>query len=180
MAISAELTKSIEKSLDSKPVYAFAGVGDLAVEKLRELSARLAALSNLRVEPKEVPTQVEAFQKDAMARFEIVQDAVQEAVRDLPEQAQSVVAFFATKANDVYDDLAERGENVVGRIRRQRSTEDLKDQAQSTVRRAKATRTTATKGAAATKRSAKATATSAGKTAEAAGKAASDAADKIG
>jgi heparin binding hemagglutinin HbhA len=176
MAITAELTKSIEKSLDSKPVYAVAGVGDLAVEKLRELSARLSTLSSVRVEPKDVQEQVGAIQKDAKARLELVQ----EAVRELPEQAQSVVGLLVATANDVYEDLAERGENVVGRIRRQKATGDLKDHAQSTVRRAKATRTTATKGATSTKRAAKGTVTSATKTAQAAGKATSDAADKIG
>jgi len=176
MPITAELTKSIEKSLDSKPVYAVAGVGDLAVEKLRELSARLSALSSVRVEPKDVQEQVGTLQKDARARL----GHVQEAVRELPEQAQSVVGLLVATANDLYGDLAERGENVVGRIRRQNATGNLKDQALSTVRRAKATKTTATKGATSTKRAAKGTVTSATKTAEAAGKAASDAADKIG
>lgn len=158
MAIAAELTKSIEKSLDSKPVYAFAGAGDLAVEKLRELSGRLTALYGVRVEPKDV----------------------QEAVRELPDQAQSVVSLVVATAADVYGDLAERGETVVNRIRRQKSTAELRNQAQSTVRRAKATKTTATKGATATRRAAKGTATSATKTAQSAGRAASDAADKIG
>jgi hypothetical protein len=187
MAISSELTKSLERSLDSKPVYAVAGAGDLAVEKLRGLSAWLSALSTVRVEPKDVQEQVGTLQKDTQARLAALQEDararlgfVQEAVRDLPDQAQSMVALVVSRANNVYGDLAERGEIVVGRIRGQQATGELEDQAQATIERAKVTRTTATKSAAATKRSAKGTVTSATKTAEAAGKAASDAGDKIG
>src|SRR6266508_4894859 len=105
MPITAELTRSIERSLDSKPVHAVAGAGDLAVEKLRELSARLASLPNVRVEPRDAQVRLQALQQDARTRFEVMQDAV----RELPEQAQSVVALVAAKANDVYEELAERG-----------------------------------------------------------------------
>ncbi len=44
-----------------------------------------------------------------------------------------------TKATEVYGDLATRGESVVGRIRRQQASRDLAEQAELTVRRAKAT-----------------------------------------
>lgn len=175
MPITQDITRSIENTLDSKPVYAVAGAGDLAVEKLRELSGWLTSLSD-RIEPNDVQAQVGTLQKDAQTRFE----AVRGAVRDIPDQAQSVLALLVATANDVYGDLAARGENVVSRIRRQQSTTELREQAQSTVRRAKATKTTATKGVTATKRAAKGTVTAATKTAEAAGKAAADAADKIG
>jgi hypothetical protein len=187
MAITAELTKSIERSLDSKPVQAVAGAGDYAVEKLRELSARLSSLSTVRVEPKDVQYQAGAFQKDAQARFVALQEdartrlgQVQGAVRELPEQAQAVVGVLVATASELYDDLAERGEVVVSRIRRQPSIGELEDQASSTVRRARATKTTSMRGAAATKRAAKATVASATKTAETAGGAATEAPDNIG
>jgi heparin binding hemagglutinin HbhA len=176
MAITAELTKSIERSLDSKPVYAVAGAGDFAVEKLRELSARLSSLSTVRVERRDVQEQVGTLQEETRTRLQ----QVQEAFRELPEQAQSVVGSVVATATELYDDFAERGELVVSRLRGQESTGELEEQAQSTVRRAKATKATATKGVTATKQSAKETVTSATDTAKAGGQAAADSADKIG
>jgi hypothetical protein len=120
----------------------------------------------------------------------------------LPARAQTVASGVAAdvtgRADAVYDELLTRGRRVVRRIRRQRATEDLKQQATSTVRRTKATATTARKSAAetrtATRRAtttakkraattrtvAKGAATSARKTAKAATTAAADGAAKVG
>jgi heparin binding hemagglutinin HbhA len=83
---------------DTKALYAVAGVGDLAVEKLRTVPGKLAEL-----------------------------------------RANDVYSSVVTKANELYGDLATRGESVVGRIRRQQASRDLAEQAEVTVRRAKAT-----------------------------------------
>ena len=53
--------------------------------------------------------------------------------------ANDVYSSVVTKANELYGDLATRGESVVGRIRRQQASRDLAEQAEVTVRRAKAT-----------------------------------------
>ena len=54
-------------------------------------------------------------------------------------RASDVYSSVVTKANELYGDLATRGESVVGRIRRQQASRDLAEQAEVTVRRAKAT-----------------------------------------
>lgn len=54
-------------------------------------------------------------------------------------RANDVYSSVVTKANELYGDLATRGESVVGRIRRQQASRDLAEQAEVTVRRAKAT-----------------------------------------
>ncbi|WP_246485955.1 hypothetical protein [Kribbella qitaiheensis] len=84
------------------------------------------------------------------------------------------------QAEEAYDDLAARGQEIVGRIRNQKASEDLVAQAKTTVSKAKATRTTARKTAESAERNVKATATSARKTAKTATKAASAAASKVG
>lgn len=173
----------------SKPFYAVAGAGDLAVKKLREVPGRLSTinLTNLKVDRKDIESTITTIQVETKA---------------LPAKAQTVavglVGEVAGRAAPVYGDLVTRGRSVVTRIRRQKSTQELKAQAGTTVRRTKAASTTAKKSAAATrtaargatttakkraattKTAAKGAATSATHTVEAAGQAAADAAEKIG
>ena len=168
----------------SKPFYVAAGAGDLAVKAIREVPTRL---TSLMVGPGDVVRAVTTVGAETAA---------------LPAKAQTVASGVAAdvsgRADAVYDELLTRGRRVVRRIRRQQATEDLKKQATTTVRRTKATATTARKSAAetrtATKRAtttartratttrtvAKGAATSARKTAKAAASAAADSEAKVG
>jgi hypothetical protein len=160
-------TTDIKKALtDSTPFYAVAGAGDLAVEKLREVQARL---STIKVEPKVVQDRVTGSLT-----------TIQDDVRTLPEKAQSFALTQVGKASEAYEDLAQRGKTVVRRIRGQQATKDLKAQARSTTTRAKATQTTARKAVTSTSQATKGTATSAGRTAKAAEKATRAGAGKVG
>jgi hypothetical protein len=96
-----------------------------------------------------------------------------------------------TTATDAYGDLVKRGQTLVGRIRRQQSTQEALAAAENTVAKAKTTKTQtasagqATKKTAAKKRnaaksSAKATGTTAKKTVSAGSRALADAAQKVG
>jgi hypothetical protein len=125
--------------------------------------------------------------------------------RAIAGTVEAKVSETVDDLNKQYVDLAARGRSLVGRIRRQKSTQDLKAASSNTTSRAKATRTRAAKtadeantsaktattaakrsakatGASAksTKSSAKATGTSAKKTATAAKRATQDAAAKTG
>jgi hypothetical protein len=172
----------------SKPFYVVAGATDLAVKNLREVPAKL---STVRVERKDLEKAVATLQAEAQA---------------LPAKAQAtalgLAGEVAGRADAVYGDLLGRGRSVVGRIRRQKATQDLKRDAGTTVRRTKATRTVATAGAAettgtakkaakrtsttakkratSTRTAARSTATSAKKTAASAARATSDGAAKLG
>jgi hypothetical protein len=162
----------------SKPFYLVAGAGDLAVKTLREVRAEAvtypakaqAIVSTLPAKAQEVATTLPA--------------KAQAAALGLPAKAQTAVVGAAVSVVDrtdaVYEDLLGRGRNVVGRIRRQKATQDLKRDAGTTVRRSKATKTSAKKSAATTRKSAKSTATSARKTATSAAKAARDGGAKLG
>ena len=138
-----------------------------------------------------------------------VTDLAVGAVREykaVPAKVATLVDDNVSALGDTYVDLVKRGESLVGRIRRQRSTQATVKSAETTVTKAKTTRTQATKSTkaatkAATKTaatgakkvtktakkrstaprsSAKATATAAKKTASSATQAVTDAAQKVG
>ncbi|MGC4940152.1 hypothetical protein [Kribbella sp. DT2] len=164
------------------PLYVIAGAGDLAVEKFRAVSedvtARFAKLDQQTLQGELAKRQTELSQRlEALAA-----DArtVPAKLRELPAVAQAGLTTVLGQAEETYEDLAARGEDIVGRIRRQKATEDLEAQAKTTISKAKATRTTARKTADSATRNVKATATSARKTAKTATKAAGDAAGKVG
>lgn len=137
----------------TRPLYFAAGATDLAVEKLREIPAEYKRL------------QEQARRLDTAT--------VRVAVEDYSSKATG-------KAAEVYTDLVGRGTKVVDSIRRQKASQVLGERLTFTQRQAKATATTARKGAAATRTRAKATATSARNTAGAARGAASAGAGKVG
>jgi heparin binding hemagglutinin HbhA len=168
----------------SKPFYAVAGAGDIAVRKLREVPGRLSVL---RVEPKDITSTI---------------TMIREEIPTVPARAQTVAVVIVEEAvglaDAVYVDLVTRGRSVTNRIRRQKATQDLQASANTTVRRTKAATTTAKKSAAETRtatrgaattarkraagttKAAKSAATSATKTAAAATKAVADGAEKVG
>jgi len=118
----------IKKTLtDTRPFYAAAGASDLAMEKLWP---RLAALRG-DLEPK----------------------ALQHRVRDRVGTLRRDVQEMPEKAAETYDQLAERGRNAVGRIRRPKPTEDFAELTEQAVRGEPATRTTARKRTARTTQS---------------------------
>ncbi|MDQ1603084.1 MAG: hypothetical protein QOE01_929 [Actinomycetota bacterium] len=172
----------------SKPFYVVAGAGDLAVRKLREVPAKI---SELKVDRSQIETTLASTISTLQAETKAFPAKAQTA-------AVTVAGDVVGKADEVYGELLTRGRTVVGRIRRQKSTQDLKKQAGTTVRRTKAaattaktgagetrssargTATTAKKRAATTKKAAKSATTSARKTAGTATKATGDAAGKVG
>jgi hypothetical protein len=96
-----------DKLRDTKAFYAAAGAGDFAVEKLREVPDRLTKLQG-KADPK-----------------------------DLAGGAVAYVTHVSTRAVEVFDDFAERGKKIVGRIDRQKATQELEASARSTVRKAR-------------------------------------------
>lgn len=132
------------------PLYALVGAGDFVVARIRGADA------------------------------EGERQSLQAQVRAFPTRVQAGVHSAVDQASETYGDLAKRGEDLVARIRRQQSTQDLEKQVKATVSQAKGTATSARKAAQTTSTRAKATATSAEHTADVAGRAATDAGDKVG
>ena len=142
MTIVNDIRKTVT---DTTPVYAAVGVTDLAVERLRDASARVGA----------VRLDVNAMQDKTFKRFEKVTQQVQH----IPAQVWGQSVEVADKTRSTYSDLAVRGEKLVKRIRNQTATKDLFAQADSTVARGKGAVTTVRKAANDTSHAAKATLT---------------------
>jgi hypothetical protein len=201
--VQTEAQKSAQRAF-----HASVGVTDLAVEVVRDYAAgaqkRIESVqkSVTTFEPKALGTQAA---KDAKARRVAIEKLVAQLQAQLqseavavPAKVQKVIDINVEAATDTYGDLVKRGESLVGRIRRQQSTQDTVAASKTTVTKAKTTRTQASKAAkktttaakksttAAKKRattprsSAKATATSAKKTVSAGSRALTDAAAKVG
>jgi hypothetical protein len=121
MPITDEIKKTFS---DPTPLYALAGAGDLAYEKLREVPGKVEALAADR---KGTQEKAAARLQDAQARLVEAQVKVAESVTALPtdlkvlqEKAQTFAlqqvgraAEFAVKAVEVYEELAVRGKSVV-------------------------------------------------------------------
>ncbi len=128
MPITEEIKKTTEelrKTLsDPTPLFALAGAGDLAYEKLREVPGRVEAMTADR---KGTQEKAAARLQEAQAKLVEAQAKVTGSVTALPtdlkslqEKAQSFAlqqvgraVELAVKAKEVYDELAERGKVVV-------------------------------------------------------------------
>lgn len=163
-----EIGRALESAEVPKPLYAVAGVGDLAIEKLRalQLERRIAGLTD---EARTLPGRVGDLRGDVQGR-----------VRALPTDVVDAAVTAGDRAGELYDGLTVRGRKLVDRIGSQQATRDLVDGAREVVRSAKATVTTAERGAERTRTSAKRTATTARKATESGGHAVADAAGKTG
>src|SRR6478752_3988279 len=186
--VQTEAQKSAQRAF-----HAGVGVTDLAVEVVRDYTAgaqkRIVSLqkSVSTIEPKALRTQAA---KDAKARRVAIEKLVAQLQAQLqseavavPAKVQKAIDANVEAATDTYGDLVKRGESLVGRIRRQQSTQDTVAASKTTVTKAKTTKTQATKAAKKTtakartspaKSSAKATTTTAKKTASSATKAVID------
>lgn len=136
MAFTNDIKKTVT---DATPVYAVVGVTDAAAEKLR--AAR---------------TQATAAGRTLTA---VTPKAVQKQVQDVPAVVLERSLELAGKAQHQYDAFAARGEELVKKIRTQKSTQDLVAQAEQTVALGKGAVTTVRKAVSETQASAKATIT---------------------
>lgn len=140
MTFTTDLRKTVT---DATPVYAVVGVTDLAAEKLRAARAQASAAGKT------------LSSVDAKG----VQQQVQKQVQDAPAVVLERGLELAGKAQQQYDAFAARGEELVKRIRTQKSTQDLVAQAEQTVALGKGAVTTVRKAVSDTQASAKATLT---------------------
>ena len=144
------LTTTITRS---KPFYVAAGATDLAVKTLRSGPPSRPPVARGRQAPRHWrrPSLPSASRQSTLP-----------VARAGPTAVVGVAVEVTDRTDAVYGDLLTRGRKVVGRIRRQKSTQDLKRDAGTTVRRTKAAKTTervrrfqAAKGTTTAKKSAK-------------------------
>ena len=136
MSIATDLRKTLT---DTKPLMAYVGTVDLAVEKAREARADAEARrATFRAEYSPAKLQAKAV--------ELPEKAVK-VVQELPTLALNRGIELSELAQARYEDLAARGEKLVDRIRNQKATKDLVAQVDTTVASAKGAVTVARKGA---------------------------------
>ncbi|MFC4118457.1 hypothetical protein [Nonomuraea zeae] len=99
------LATEVKKLTESKPFYAVAGVGDFAVEKLRELPEQLQKLQSRRTE----------IAKDLPERARAAADRAEGFARVFPEKAREYADQLTHLATEAYEDFATRGRKVVSK-----------------------------------------------------------------
>jgi heparin binding hemagglutinin HbhA len=107
--------------IDPTPLYAVVGVTDLAVERVRN---------------------AQADAQRALSGFD-----AKSAAQEVPTRAVALALTAAGKAEQQYEELAQRGKSLYQRVRTQQSTQDLLSQAGNTLSRTKGAVTTARKAA---------------------------------
>ncbi|GAA2308452.1 hypothetical protein GCM10010149_68190 [Nonomuraea roseoviolacea subsp. roseoviolacea] len=100
------LATEVKKLTDSKPFYAVAGVGDYAVEKLRELPEQLQKLQARRVD----------LGKDLPELARVYADKAEGFAKELPEKARGYADQLTQRASVVYEDFATRGRKAVSKV----------------------------------------------------------------
>lgn len=141
----------LRTSVDTTPLYAALGVTDLAVEKAREMSVKAQEMG-VKAQHDFAPAAVQARATESMS-------AVVAQAMDLPAIALNQGLVAAGRITESYEGFAARGHKLVGRVRRQKATQDLVNQAETTVAAGKGAVTTARKAIVDIERSAKATVT---------------------
>ena len=108
----------------SKPLYAFIGVADLAIEQAKDAPALyVAEVKKAQTRLSEVPAQVKTLPAQ---------------VKNLRDEVETRVEKATEKATEVYTQLTVRGERLVTQIRRQPATEAAIAEGKQAVRRAEA------------------------------------------
>lgn len=127
-SFDADATKQAAK----KPLLAYVGAADLAIERAKEIPAELTvATTNVT--------------KKAQALLAEVPGQVTAQVQGLPVTVRTSVEKATGKATDFYAKLTVRGERLVKAIRRQPATEAAIAEGKEAVRKAEAAATAARK-----------------------------------
>ena len=132
MSISDNVKKAV---IDAKPFYAYIGMTDLAVEKVREAGAKMNdnAAKN-RLDLADLPAKSQA------AATKLVDQA-----KEAPAIALNKTLEAASHFAENYDELVARGHKLVDRISGQKSTKELVEQYKATLKMSEDTFETALK-----------------------------------
>lgn len=160
---------TIKTTVDPTPLYVVVGAGDLAAEKVRELGADLTARADkartdlderrTKLSAELSPASLQAKAGDFAEQAKTLPTVAIDRVKALPATAADQTATVTGLVAGGVEDLAARGKKLVERVRTQRSTQELVDQANITLSQAKGAVTTARTAADQVQRSAKATIT---------------------
>jgi hypothetical protein len=115
-----------------KPLFAYVGVADLAIERAKEVPAQLTVATT------EVTKKAQALLAEVPAQ-------VTSQLQGLPVTVRANVDKYTEKATEFYTKLTVRGERLVKALRRQPATEAAIAEGKEAVRKAEAAATAAKK-----------------------------------
>ena len=116
------MARTLPKSVtESKPVQAVAGAGDLAVEKLKDLSkAAQEKFAAMEADPTAVSNRVQLNLEEGAGKLGEALRGTSETVKlqwsELSAKAQKALHEALEQAGHTYDALADRGKDVVIRL----------------------------------------------------------------
>src|SRR5262249_60332780 len=123
----ARRTRRAVRGHPRKPLYAAVGAGDLAASQLRELPAGTQAAVDSRVH--QVRARLEDLRADVWTRVAGLRSRAGALPDRAPKPAElrSTLESHLGKARDLYQDLAERGEQVVSKAARRPGVKQVLD-----------------------------------------------------
>lgn len=154
--------KATRINTDPTPVYAAVGLSDIVVERLRDLgeqALKLGQETGRQLRPENVANNIREAADDLNNQVSKLLHELTSQVQTAPETVAGEAGEQLVKLEKNYQDLAERGEKLVERIRGQQATQELVHQVGGVVKQGKGLLTTARKGAKNTQSAAKATIT---------------------
>ena len=122
-----------------KPLFAYVGVADLAIERAKEIPADLSVATTT------VTKKAQALFADVPAQVTALPVTVRTNVEKATTKARTNVEKATEKATATYTKLTVRGERLVKAIRRQPATEASIAEGKAAVRKAEAAATAAKK-----------------------------------
>ena len=121
-----------------KPLFAYVGAGDYAVEQIKRLpEVYNEARTNYLTAVTNANTAVTSAVKD----YRNAVQTLPTTVKELPTSLKTSLTELSGKANEFYGDFVQRGEKLVSSIRRQQTTKEAVAEAKTAARQ---TRTAAT------------------------------------
>ncbi|WP_250281957.1 MULTISPECIES: hypothetical protein [unclassified Frankia] len=139
--VEASADVKIPLSEVRKPLYAYVGAADAAVEKIRSIpTVYVGEIKKLSSRVNDLSTQAQRLPGN-----------VQTAVTSLPSSVSAQLSDLQGRASTLYSNFADRGEKRVTRIRQSPTTEDAVTRTRNVVNRAKAVRSSADQAPKATK-----------------------------
>lgn len=133
-------------STAKKTLYATIGVGELAVTKTRDLTARLRDLPSQFGNSGSIREVAASIRTESSKRAGSIGDII----RTVPERTQELVTGTRKRSAKEFDQLAKRGEKLFGTIKRAAPTKRAASQAKSAKSKVKAASTSVAKAAEAT------------------------------
>ncbi len=136
-------------STAKKTLNATIGAGGLAIEKTRDLTARIRELPS-QVRSGSIREVAASVLSETTKRASAIGRTGSDFLRTVPAKTKELVVEARKRSTKEFDDLAKRGEKLVGTIKRSQPTKKAASQAKAAKSKVKAATTSVAKAADAT------------------------------